>query len=358
MLHYQDHFTKFSILHPLKSTTDAEVAYNLLDIFLILGAPMILQSDNRREFTANMITELKSLWPDLKIVHGRPRHPQSQGSVERANTDVKEMFATRFSENYSTQWSEGLRFIQFQKNRSYHHVIGQSPYKAQFGSDPKVGLSSSSVPRDLLPDIQTEEDLQAIFEANYVSTDNTDTDTAISETEHTTDTETETDATMSETDNITDTNTDTGGQVTAHNSTDNNEPTIELETETMVIELSCVNEAAIAMTPCINPRKRALSGSDIHPVDSSESLSEIANIDMKRARKRALSGQQVQADSLTKNTKTKLTVLSKGDNAIIPIPSVDRGPADERNIKGVVMNVNEHGGYKIGTKVPNKRIYE
>jgi hypothetical protein len=51
-----------------------------------------------------------------------------------------------------------------------------------------------------------------------------------------------------------------------------------------VSELSCVNEAGIAMTPsCINPR-------DIPPVDSSESLSEIANIDIKRARKRALSG--------------------------------------------------------------------
>jgi hypothetical protein len=208
-------------------------------------------------------------------------------------------------------------------------VIGQSPYKALFGSDPKVGLSSSSVPRDLLPDIQTEEDLQATFEANSVSTDNTDTDTAISETEHNTDTETETDATMSETDNITDTNT---------------EPTIELETETMVIELSCVNEAGIA-------------GSDIPPVDSSESLSEIANIDIKRVRKRALSGQQVQADSLTKNTKTKLTVLSKGDNVIIPIPSVDRDPVDERNTKGVVMNVNEHGGYKIGTKVGQIKGY-
>ena len=131
---------------------------------------------------------------ERNIVHGRPRHPQSQGSVERVNADVKEMLATWLSENNSTQWSEGLRFIQFQKNRSYHRVIG---------------LSSSSVPRDLLPDIQTEEDLQAIFEANSVSTD-----TAISQTEHSTDTET--DATMSEMDNITDTNTD--GQVTAHNS--------------------------------------------------------------------------------------------------------------------------------------------
>ena len=113
--------------------------------------------------------------------------------MERANADVKEMLATWLSENNSTQWYEGIRFIQFPKNRSYHRVIG---------------LSSSSVP------------------------------TAISETEHSTDTETETetDATMSEMDNITDTNTDTDGQVTAHNSTDNNEPTIELETETMVIE--------------------------------------------------------------------------------------------------------------------------
>ena len=68
-------------------------------------------------------------------------------------------------------------------------MIGQSPYKALFGSDPIVGWSSSSVPRDLLPDIQTEEDLQAIFEANYASTDNTDI--AISETEHNTETETD-----------------------------------------------------------------------------------------------------------------------------------------------------------------------
>jgi hypothetical protein len=44
-----------------------------------------------REFTANIITELKLLWPELKLVHGRPRHPQSQGSVERANADIKSM---------------------------------------------------------------------------------------------------------------------------------------------------------------------------------------------------------------------------------------------------------------------------
>ena len=80
---YQDHLTKYCVLRPLTSKCAAEVAFQLMDIFLLLGAPQILQSDNGSEFTASVITELKVLWPDLLMVHGKPRHPQSQGSVER-----------------------------------------------------------------------------------------------------------------------------------------------------------------------------------------------------------------------------------------------------------------------------------
>jgi transposase InsO family protein len=56
-----------------------------MDIFLLFGAPHILQSDNGSEFTAQIISDMKELWPELVIVHGKPCHPQSQGSVERAN---------------------------------------------------------------------------------------------------------------------------------------------------------------------------------------------------------------------------------------------------------------------------------
>jgi hypothetical protein len=162
VMHYQDHLTKFSILRPLKSKRAAEVAYQLTDIFLLLGAPHILQSDNGREFTANIITELKLLWPELKLVHGRPRHPQSQGSVERANADIKSMIISWTHENNNTHWSEGLRFVQFQKNRSYHRTIDQSPYSALFGSDQKVGLSSPAIPKEILDTLETEEDLNAL----------------------------------------------------------------------------------------------------------------------------------------------------------------------------------------------------
>ena len=112
---YQDHLTKFCVLRPLTSKRAAEVAYQLLDIFLLLGAPEILQSDNGSEFTACVITELKLLWPDLVMVHGKPRHTQSQGSVERAYYDIKDMLVAWLSGNNITDWTVGLKFVQFKK---------------------------------------------------------------------------------------------------------------------------------------------------------------------------------------------------------------------------------------------------
>ena len=101
-------------------------------------------------------------------------------------------------------------------------------------------------------------------------------------------------------------------------------------------------------------RKRAFSGSVI-PDTLPETqevyfFSEITNSNIVRACKRALSGQHMQADSLTRITKQRQTVLRKGDNVVIPIPAVDRGPTAPRNIKGVVTQVNDHGGYNVGTK--------
>lgn len=37
---------------------------------------------------------------------------QSQGSVERANKDIENMLGAWKKENHSTNWSEGLRYVQ------------------------------------------------------------------------------------------------------------------------------------------------------------------------------------------------------------------------------------------------------
>ena len=90
-MHYQDNHNKLSFLYPLSTKYSREVALRLVEIFSKIGAPAILHMDNGREFVALVISELKLIRPGILIVHGKPRHPQSRGSVECANGDVTVM---------------------------------------------------------------------------------------------------------------------------------------------------------------------------------------------------------------------------------------------------------------------------
>ncbi|XP_060845364.1 KRAB-A domain-containing protein 2-like [Rhopalosiphum padi] len=163
ILNYQDHLTKFIQLRPLKSKTAEEVAHNLLHIFLTFGAPNILHSDNGREFVNKIITELCFMWDGVKIVHGKPRHSQTQGSIERANQDIQNLLRAWMSDNNTNKWADGLYFVQFTKNTAYHEGIKQSPYEAMFGTKPKRGLFSSSLPRDKLRQLESEEHLENVI---------------------------------------------------------------------------------------------------------------------------------------------------------------------------------------------------
>lgn len=55
---YQNHLSKFVVIQTLIFNT-AEVAYYLLEIFILFRAPLILQSDNGRKFANKMINNLK-----------------------------------------------------------------------------------------------------------------------------------------------------------------------------------------------------------------------------------------------------------------------------------------------------------
>ena len=117
---YQDHLTKYIDLKPLKFKRAEEIAENLLEIYTSFGAPVILQSDNGREFVNEIIENLHVAWPHVRIVHGKPRHKESQGSVERANRDVEEMLSAYMEEKNTKNWPYALKFIKFEKNRALH----------------------------------------------------------------------------------------------------------------------------------------------------------------------------------------------------------------------------------------------
>ncbi|KAK4325146.1 hypothetical protein Pmani_004300 [Petrolisthes manimaculis] len=93
------------------------------------------------------------------MVHGKPRYPQSQGSFERANGDIKDMLVAWLTDNESQDWVAGIKFVQFQKNSSHHAGIKRSPYSALFGKEARVGLTTSSLPRKILHNLESEHDL-------------------------------------------------------------------------------------------------------------------------------------------------------------------------------------------------------
>jgi len=77
-------------------------------------------------------------------------------------------------DNQSTDWRMGCCFVQWQKNCSKHRIIKRSPYKALFGSEPKIGLSSKNLPNDILQSITTEEYLNELI--NTEVSDEVDSD--------------------------------------------------------------------------------------------------------------------------------------------------------------------------------------
>lgn len=143
VLNVQDHLTKFCHLRPFHSKEGLEVAKELFKIFSEFGVPLLLQSDNGLEFRNKIVRNLKMLWPDLQMVHGRSRRPQTQGSVVRANGDFQPMLGTWMRENKNPNWSIGLYIVQHQKNRKYHSGIKTTPYNMMFGHEAYNGLEKS-----------------------------------------------------------------------------------------------------------------------------------------------------------------------------------------------------------------------
>ena len=70
----------------------------------------------------------------------------------------------------TTKWSEGLRFVQFQKNSCHHVGIKRAPYKAMFGVESRLGLKDSALPSAVVSQLNTEEDLESVLSSiNNVS---------------------------------------------------------------------------------------------------------------------------------------------------------------------------------------------
>ncbi|CAF1564081.1 unnamed protein product [Didymodactylos carnosus] len=158
------HFSKFSWSYPLQSKSAVEVAQKLRALFFVFGPPRLLHSDNGAEFVANVIVELKVLFPDMCFVRGRPRHPQSQGCVERANGVLTVALGKWLVDNNSSHRSGGLLPVVYRINTRVAAATKCTPYEVMFGQRPRSNSDFWKIVQD--QDIQDEVQLPTPVEEN------------------------------------------------------------------------------------------------------------------------------------------------------------------------------------------------
>ncbi|KAF0726661.1 SCAN domain-containing protein 3-like [Aphis craccivora] len=212
------------------------------------GAPSILQSDNGREFSNNLVSNLKDMWPELKIVHGKPRHSQSQGSVERANQDIENMLITWMQTEKTSHWI-------------------------------KVGLSTSNLPKEVIDNLENEEQLLEIFEKNELQYD---------------------------------------------------DPILPDKDNNKIKDVIQSNNSNVKELPCDDPIHSNKDNS-IQDTIQSNNANAIDN------RKKAKQNLENQAIKMKTWSDKKLKPAEVGATVRVPVPDVDKGRGDARNILAAVI---------------------
>uniref|UniRef100_A0AC34FXC6 Integrase catalytic domain-containing protein n=1 Tax=Panagrolaimus sp. ES5 TaxID=591445 RepID=A0AC34FXC6_9BILA len=140
---YQDHLIKYVLLRPLPQKSAVAVEKVLRQVFCDFGPPDILQTDNGKEFANSRIERLTKEF-NCKLIHGKARHSQSQGSVERANRDIQDILAILMQRRACSEWSTLLPEVQIMKNTRHHRGIARTPYMALFGRESVYGLGDNN----------------------------------------------------------------------------------------------------------------------------------------------------------------------------------------------------------------------
>ncbi|CAF0978657.1 unnamed protein product [Rotaria sordida] len=80
------------------------------------------------------------MWSGLIILNGRPRHPQSQGLVERGNSTLCDILGKFMQDRNTSQWSTCLLPAIYSMNTSLAQGIKHTPFEVVFGQKPRLNM--------------------------------------------------------------------------------------------------------------------------------------------------------------------------------------------------------------------------
>lgn len=157
-----DMHSKFAWHFPLHTETAAEVGFYLLHLCHAEGHPEKGLTDNGGHFTS--VEAQRTLTAmGLKIAHGKPYKPTTQGADERLHqtiaNSVLSIYLVWLSTNVSQlrhaanvhggTWAHLVDIVNHQYNCRFHSSIGMSPYEAHRGEKPRVmGYTGGTIELD------------------------------------------------------------------------------------------------------------------------------------------------------------------------------------------------------------------
>ena len=125
-----DVYTKWIEVVPLRRHDGPSVATAFTSICRRWGSPDVIRVDNGSEFRNAIVESLFRLL-GAEVRPGATRHPQSQGSVERANRTILGLI--RKVLEHSSDWAADIETLLFYYRVRPHSSTGLSPMKAMVG---------------------------------------------------------------------------------------------------------------------------------------------------------------------------------------------------------------------------------
>ncbi|KAJ8667847.1 hypothetical protein QAD02_009510 [Eretmocerus hayati] len=204
----------------------------------------------------------------------------------------------------------------------------RSPYRARFGQDPKVGLASSSLPREVIAKLESEEQLVVLLNNRSTSSESATSDLQVDLTQE-----------------------DVG-------------VTNQLASDAHLDRLHEYMEKAESEQ--IDSHKCSACQSPLH-IDCGASSGEINEIDEIRyeriicyycqsekditdEQRGAHEGVKRAAEKMLEFRRDKFPALDEGCSVLVSVPKFDRGPLDAKIILGTIVEI-KNGMYKVGTSV-------
>jgi len=135
-----DWLTKIVHFVPTTKKTSAEELARLFrdNVWKLHRLPESIISDRGPQFAAGLMRELNGML-GIKSKLLMAFHPQTDGQTERVNQEL-EQYLRMFINHRQEQWPEWLGTAEFAYNNKVHSSTQTTPFKANYGQDPRMGF--------------------------------------------------------------------------------------------------------------------------------------------------------------------------------------------------------------------------